>query len=48
MIRFSKTNNIYKIIGITGSQDNILGISFHENKIEVIKWDFPKIDKRKI
>ena len=26
-MRFSKTNNIYKIIRITGSQDNILGIS---------------------
>ena len=32
-MRFS---NIYKIIRITGSQDNILGISFGEDDIEVI------------
>ena len=25
-MRFSKTDNIYKIIRITGSQDNILGV----------------------
>lgn len=53
MVRFLKTNNIYKIIRITGSQDNILGISFGskdttEDEIEVIKWDFPTIDKRGI
>ena len=30
VIRFSKTGNVYKIIRITGSQDNILGISFVE------------------
>jgi hypothetical protein len=29
-MRFLKTNNIYKIIKITGSQDNILGISLIE------------------
>lgn len=43
-MRFSKTDNIYKIIRITGSQDNILGISFAgkdtiEDNIEVIEWD---------
>lgn len=48
MMRFSKTNNIYKIIRITGSQDNILGISFGEDDIEVIEWDFPNIDKSRI
>lgn len=42
-MRFSKKGNIYKIIRITGSQDNILGISFSEknkiqNNIEVIEW----------
>lgn len=47
-MRFSKTNNIYKIIRITGSQDNILGISFGEDDIEVIEWDFPNIDKSRI
>ena len=48
MIRFSKTNNIYKIIRITGSQDNILGISFGEDNIEVIEWNFNNIDKIRI
>ena len=42
-MQFTKTNNIYKIIRITGSQDNILGISFAENpvkidEIELIEW----------
>ena len=47
-MRFSKTNNIYKIIRITGSQDNILGISFGEDDIQVIEWNFNKIDKSRI
>lgn len=52
-MRFSKTGNIYKIIRITGSQDNILGISFVETNsseadLEVIEWDFPNIDKSRI
>lgn len=52
-MRFSKSNNVYKIIRITGSQDNILGISFSEctlsrNEIEVIEWDFPNIDRRSV
>ena len=47
-MRFSKTNNIYKIIRITGSQDNILGISFGEDNIEVIEWNFNNIDKIRI
>jgi len=47
---FSKTGNIYKIIKITGSQDNILGISFveinsSEANLEVIEWNFPNIDR---
>uniref|UniRef100_UPI004056D8EA hypothetical protein n=1 Tax=Candidatus Electrothrix sp. TaxID=2170559 RepID=UPI004056D8EA len=53
MMRFSKTNNIYKIIRITGSQDNILGVAFDnknnsDNNIEVIEWDFPNIAKSRI
>ena len=48
MMRFSKTNNIYKIIRITGSQDNILGISFGENDTEVIEWNFSNINKSRI
>ena len=47
-MRFSKTNNIYKIIRITSSQDNILGISFGEDDIEVIEWNFNNIDKSRI
>ena len=47
-MRFSKINNIYKIIRITGSQDNILGISFGEDDIEVIEWNFNNIDKSRI
>ena len=47
-MRFSKTDNIYKIIRITGSQDNILGISFGEDNIEVIEWNFNNIDKSRI
>jgi len=52
-MQFTKTNNIYKIIRITGSQDNILGIVFDEknnnnetNSIEVIAWEFPNIKRR--
>ena len=48
MMRFSKTNNIYKIIRITGSQDNILGISFGEDDIEVIEWNFNNSDRSRI
>ena len=48
MMRFSKTNNIYKIIRRTGSQDNMLGISFGEDDIEVIEWNFNNIDKSRI
>lgn len=47
-MRFSKTDNIYKVIRITGSQDNILGISFGENDVEVIEWDFENVDRSKI
>ena len=52
-MRFSKTDNIQKIIRITGSQDNILGISFVEKNsseanIEVIESNFPTIDISKI
>ena len=48
MMRFSKTNNIYKIIRITGSQDNILGISFGEDDVEVIEWNFNNSDRSRI
>lgn len=47
-MKFSKTDNIYKIIRITGSQDNILGISFGEDDIEVIEWNFNNSDRSRI
>lgn len=47
---FFKKDNIYPIIRITGSQNNILGVIFDyknnsDSNIEVIEWDFPNIDK---
>lgn len=33
IMQFTKTDNIYKITRITGSQDNLLGISFAEKEI---------------
>ena len=52
-MQFIKTDNIYQIIRITGSQDNILGVAFDDknnsdNNIEVIKWDFPNLAKGRI
>ena len=52
-MEFFKKDNVYQIIRITGSQDNILGVTFddknnRDNNIEVIEWDFPNIDKSKI
>ena len=52
-IEFSKKDNIYKIARMTGNRYNILGISFAnkasiENNIEIIEWNFPKIDNSKI
>lgn len=43
-----KADNIYKIIRITGSQDNILGIFFGEDDVEVIEWNFNNSDKSRI
>jgi len=52
-MRFSKSDNIYKIIRITGSQDKILGISFVEkdsstDAIELIEWNFLNSQKSRI
>jgi hypothetical protein len=49
-MRFSKTNDIYKIIRMTGSQNNILGVSFsegdvREDNINVIEWSFGHSEK---
>ena len=50
---FYKTKNIYKVTRITGSQNNILGVSFSEKYIkecdlEIIEWDFPANAHEKI
>ena len=47
-MRFSKPTNIYEIIRTTGSQDNILSISFNKDYIEVVKWNLNNIDKSRI
>ena len=52
-MKFSKTDKIYKVIRITGSQDNILGISFletnsNESDLEIIEWNFSNCDKSRI
>ena len=43
-MRFSKKGDIYKVIRITGSQDNILGISFGKGDLEVIELDYGKTE----
>ena len=52
-MKFFKKDNIYRIIRITGSQDNILGVAFDDknktdNNIEVIEWDFLNIAKSRL
>ena len=52
-MRFTKKDGIYRIILLSGAQDNILGVAFDDknnsdNNIEVIEWDFPNIDKSRI
>jgi hypothetical protein len=51
-MRFSKTDNIYKVVRITDSQDNILGVCFSKkpsklDAIEIIQFDFDKTNKSK-
>ena len=41
-MKFTKTNEIYKIGRITGVHDNILGVCFTQkdnDPLEIIKWD---------
>ena len=41
-MRFIKTNEIYKIVRITGNSDNILGVCFTQKNnelLEIIEWD---------
>ena len=45
-MRFTKKGNIYRIIRLTGSQDNILGVSFGEdNKMEILEWPIEEGEK---
>lgn len=49
-MRFTKKEEVYRISRITGSQDNILGVSFaknEENNIELIEWPIRKGDQIK-
>ena len=56
-MKFSKTGDAYIITRITGSQDNILGLTFVDNfdgqtrsinSIEVIEWKFSTTNKNNI
>lgn len=40
-MQFIKDGDVYKVARITGSQDNILGVSFwdQEARVEVVEWD---------
>ena len=43
-MRFTKSNDVYKVIRITGVQDNILGICFSDKEceIEIVEWDIKR------
>lgn len=44
-MRFTKKDGIYRIILLSGAQNNILGVSFDEsnsNKIEILQWPVEK------
>ena len=52
-MRFTKSENIYKITRITGNQDYILGICFdtkdsQEDTIQIIDLHFPNLDNTKV
>lgn len=50
-MRFYKTGNIYKVIRMTGNQDNYLGVSFaenDENSIDLIEVPVRNPKKQKI
>jgi hypothetical protein len=47
-MRFTKKDNVYRVVGITGNNDHILGICLSEiddNTIELIEWDL-EIDEK--
>lgn len=43
-MQFVKDGDVYKVARMTGSQDNILGVSFSEQEtaVEVVEWDIKK------
>ncbi len=50
-MQFTKNGDIYMVSRITGSQDNILGVSFSENNsndIEVIQWHLESDRNKKV
>lgn len=49
-MRFTKSRDIYKVIRITGSQDNILGVRFsktEEANVELVEWELKPGEKVK-
>lgn len=49
-MEFVKINGVYIVTRITGSQDNILGVIFtqeKENKVKLIQWPIRKNEKIK-
>ena len=49
-MKFTKTNDIYKIVRITGGYDKILGVCFTEKdneSLEIIEWDLKNTEKIK-
>lgn len=45
-MRFTKKDNVYRIIRRTDSQDNILSVSFSEdNKMEIVEWPIEENEK---
>ena len=51
-MRYIKKDGIYRIILMSGAQNNILGVVFadknnSDNNIEVIEWPAPKIINKK-
>ncbi len=48
-MKFIKEGDIYKVARITGTQDNILGISLAENDtdIEIVEWNIKEGSQRK-
>ena len=45
-MRFIKKGDVYRVVRLTGAQDNILGITFGKNQeVEIIPWPIEKNQK---